>query len=85
MDCVLEKETMSRLRVAILEMDTEVVGNENCVERRIDDFGDAINGDQKEGTAEWRDRRNTIFLVVGEEVVTGCSVTKDAFSEIILE
>jgi len=51
MHCVLE-ETMSTLRVARLEMDTEVVEKENCVERRIDDFGDAINGDQEEGTAE---------------------------------
>jgi len=46
MDCFLD-ETMSALRVARLEMDTEVVGNENCVERRIDDFGDAINSDQE--------------------------------------
>jgi len=53
-----------------LEMDTEGVGEENCVERRIDDFGDAINGDQEEGTAEWRTLRNTIFLVVGGGVVT---------------
>ena len=36
MDCCLE-ETMSTLRIARLEMDTEVVGKENCVERRIDD------------------------------------------------
>ena len=43
---VLE-ETMSTWRVARLEMDTEVVGKENCVERR----GDAINGDQEENTA----------------------------------
>ena len=47
MGCFLE-ETTSALRVARLEMDTEVVGKENCVERRIDDFGDAINGDQEE-------------------------------------
>jgi len=31
MDCFLE-ETMSTLRVARLEMDTEVVGKENCDE-----------------------------------------------------
>jgi len=66
-------------------MDTGVVGKENCVERRIDDFGDAINGDQEEGTAEWSALRNTIFLVVGEGVVTGCSDTKGAFLEVILE
>ena len=84
MDCFLD-ETMSMLRVARLEMDTEVVGKQNCVERRIDDFGDAINGDQEEGTAEWRALRNTIFLVVGGGVVTGCSDTKGAFLEIILE
>jgi len=41
MDFFLE-EKMSTLRVARLEMDTEVVRKENCVERRIDDFGDAI-------------------------------------------
>ena len=41
---------MSTLRVARLEMDAEVVGNENCVERRIDNFGDSINGDHQEGT-----------------------------------
>ena len=83
-DCFLE-ETMSTLRVAILKMDTEIVRKENCVERRIDDFGGAINGDQEEGTAEWRALRNTIFLVVGGGVVTGCSDTKVAFLEIVLE
>jgi len=51
MDCFLEK-TMSTLRVARLEMGTEVIGKENCVKRRLDDFGDAINGDREEGTAE---------------------------------
>jgi len=64
MDVFLE-ETMSTLRVTRLEMNTEVVGRENCVQRGIDDFGDAINGDQEEGTAEWRALRNIIFLVVG--------------------
>jgi len=76
---------MSTLKFARLEMDTEVVRKENYVERRIDDFGDAINGDQEEGTAEWRVLRNTIFLVVSGGVVTGCSDTKGAFLEIILE
>jgi len=48
-------------------MDTEIVRKENCVERRIDDFSDAINGDQEECTAEWRALRNTIFLMWVEE------------------
>ena len=48
MDRFLE-ETSSTLRIVRLEMDA-VVGKENCVERRIDNFGDAINGDQVEGT-----------------------------------
>jgi len=84
MDCFLE-ETMSTLRVARVRMDTQIVGKENCVERRIDDFGEAINDDQEEGTAEWKALRNTIFLVVGGEVVTGFSHTKGAFLMIILE
>jgi len=84
MDCFLQ-ETMSTLRVARLEMDAEVVGKENCVERRIDNFGDAINGDQKGSTAEWRALRNTIFLVVHGGVVPGSSHTKGAFLEIVLE
>ena len=82
-DCFLE-ETMGTLRVARLEMDAEVE-KDNCVERRIENFGDAINGDQEEGTAEWRALRNTIFLVVGGGVVTGCSDTKGVFLEKILE
>jgi len=78
-------ETMSTLRVARLKMDAEVVGKENHVERRIDNFGHAYNGDQEEGTAEWRALRNTIFLVVDGGVVTGNSETKGAFLEIVLE
>ena len=69
---------MGTLRVARLEMNAEVVGKENCVKRRI-------SGDQEEGTAKWKALRNTIFLVVDGGVVTGCSDTKGAFSEIVLE
>ena len=58
-------------------------GKENCVERRIDDFGGAINGDQEEGTAEWRALRNTIFCIVDGGVVTGSLDTKGAFFEIV--
>ena len=40
---------MSTLRVTRLQMDAEEVARkENSVERRIDNFGDAINGDQVE-------------------------------------
>jgi len=58
---------MSTLRVARLEMDAEVIGKVNCLERRTDNFGDAVNGDQEEVTDEWRDLRNTIFLVVNSQ------------------
>ena len=69
---------MSTLR-ARLKKDTEVVGKENCMERRIEDFDDAINGDQEEGTAEWKVLRNTIFLVVGGGVRTGSRTQKMRF------
>jgi len=62
-----------------LEMCVEVVGKENCMERRIDDFDDAINDDQEEGTAECR------ALRVDGGVVTGSSDTKWAFLEIVQE
>jgi len=84
MDCFSER-TMSTLGAAGLEMDAEVVGKENYVERRIDNFGDAINSDQEEDTAEWKALRNTIFLVVDGGVVTGSSDPKGAFLEIVLE
>ena len=38
----------------------KTVEKENCVERRIDDLGDAINGIQEVSTAEWRALRNTV-------------------------
>jgi len=76
---------MSTLRVARMEMDAEVLRKENYVERRIDHFGDAINGDQEKGTAEWRSLTNTIFLVVDGGVVTGSSDTEGAFLEIVLD
>ena len=50
------------------------VGKENCVERQIDNYNDAIIGDPEEGIAEWRALRNTIFLVVdGEVVLISCN------------
>ena len=76
---------MSTLRVTRLEMDAEVVEKENCMEKRTDNFDDAINGDQEEGTAEWSVLTNTIFLVVDGGVVTGSLNTKSVFLEIVLE
>jgi len=45
---------VSTLRVTRLQMDAEEVARkENSVERRIDNFGDAINGDQVESPEEY--------------------------------